>query len=379
MDSEEFDLLVQQLYDSVLAPQSLPEALAALTRWLEGDTCHLVGFDGQSGAPLLSTSIGLDEGIGSEYVAHYAAIDPRRMVAAGNLKTGELLLCHEHFDARFVSRSEFFQDYLLPIGVHFTLASTLISDDTRKIQLAFHRYLGHEQFSPREADRLQRLIPHLQRAMTLMFRCHDLSQQSLLASNGLAASSFALIAVDGFSRLRYCNPAGEALLREAEVMHLHDGVLCLGKDGHKRGAEELASAIRETARSGRPLNLLLGKSKHRDQRYSLTLIRVASCATLPGLLADAVSDGVLCLVAPLDRRRIATARQLMELLDLTAAEARLARALASGESLEHYAKESGLRLPTAKSQLRSVFAKTACERQASLVRLIAAIPVVRDE
>lgn len=379
MDSEKFDLLVRQLYDMVLAPEKLRETLAALTRWLDGDTCHLVGFDGLSGAPLLSTTIGFDEGIGPEYVAHYAAIDPRRQVAAENLKTGELLLCHEHFDARFVSRSEFFQDYLLPIGVHYTLASTLISDETKMIQIAFHRYLGHDRFSSFEADRLQRLIPHLQRAMALMFRCHDLSRQSLLASNGLTAASLALIAVDGFSRLRYCNPAGEALLREAELMHLHDGVLCLGKGSHKRGAEELASAIRETSRSGRPLNLLLGKSKHGDQRYSLTLIRVASCATLPGLLAGAVSDGVLCLVAPLDRRRIATARQLMELLNLTAAEARLARALAGGESLEHYAKESGLRLPTAKSQLRSVFAKTACDRQASLVRLIAAIPAVRDE
>ena len=90
-------------------------------------------------------------------------------------------------------------------------------------------------------------------------------------------------------------------------------------------------------------------------------------------------ENVLCLVAPLDRRRFATVRQLMALFNLSAAEARLARALCHGDSLDEYATDQGLKLPTVKTQLRSVFAKTGTERQASLIRLLSGIPVVRDE
>ena len=66
-------------------------------------------------------------------------------------------------------------------------------------------------------------------------------------------------------------------------------------------------------------------------------------------------------------------------IQFSAAEARLARALCHGDSLDEYATDQGLKLPTVKTQLRSVFAKTGTERQASLIRLLSGIPVVRDE
>lgn len=378
MESEDFDCLVGQLYDAALVPEKLPETLAALTRWLEGDTCHLVGWDGQSGAPLLSTTIGLDEGVGPDYAAHYAAIDPRRLIAEQKLSAGELLLCHEHFDTRFVSHSEFFQDYLLPIGIHHTLASTLIDNEEQLVQIAFQRYVGHEHFSARETHFLQRLMPHLRRSITLMLRCNDLRQQSTLADCGLAATSLALIAVDRAGRLLYCNPSGDALLREGEVIRLRDGLLCLGKGSRKSNSENLASAINQTARSGRPLHLLLGHDKHSHRRFSLTLRALPEQGNIPVLASVSMASSVLCILAPLDSHRIATTRQLMEILGLSPAEARLARALAGGESLEDYARESELRMSTVKTQLRSVFVKTSCDRQASLVRLIMAIPPVRD-
>ncbi len=87
---------------------------------------------------------------------------------------------------------------------------------------------------------------------------------------------------------------------------------------------------------------------------------------------------MLCLVAPLDHRRTATVHQLMKLFGLSAAEARLARALASGETLEAYARENALKMPTVKTQLQATFAKTGTDRQAALVRLIMGIPAVRD-
>ena len=54
--------------------------------------------------------------------------------------------------------------------------------------------------------------------------------------------------------------------------------------------------------------------------------------------------------------------------------ARLARALAAGETLAFYASESALKLPTVKSRLRAEFEKTGPDRQAAMVRLMTGLP-----
>ncbi|WP_374683654.1 helix-turn-helix transcriptional regulator, partial [Accumulibacter sp.] len=88
-------------------------------------------------------------------------------------------------------------------------------------------------------------------------------------------------------------------------------------------------------------------------------------------------DRVICLITPFDPRRVATVQQLMSLFGLTPAEARLAKAIGIGETLEVYAENSGLKVSTVRSQLKSIFAKTGTGRQTDLVRLISGIPVMR--
>lgn len=58
---------------------------------------------------------------------------------------------------------------------------------------------------------------------------------------------------------------------------------------------------------------------------------------------------------------------------LTAAEARVAQALAGGKSLSDAAKAMRITRSTAKSHLDAVFAKTGCRRQAQLVHLMACL------
>ncbi len=138
-------------------------------------------------------------------------------------------------------------------------------------------------------------------------------------------------------------------------------------------------AIRETAHTGRVINLLLHPINYQQQRYSLALVRLNCQKQKLGSSNVAVVGDVLCLIAPLDRRRFATVRQLMDLFGLSAAEARLARAICHGDSLEEYASDLGLKMPTVKTQLRSIFTKTDTDRQAALVRLLSGIPVVREQ
>lgn len=57
------------------------------------------------------------------YNVHYGALDPRRQLAAN--RAGTVIACHHHFDKRFVSGSEFYQDFFLPIGLRYSMGASL--------------------------------------------------------------------------------------------------------------------------------------------------------------------------------------------------------------------------------------------------------------
>jgi len=69
---------------------------------------------------------------------------------------------------------------------------------------------------------------------------------------------------------------------------------------------------------------------------------------------------------------------MRSLFDLTPSEARVARGLAAGETLEEIAANGGVAITTVRSQLRQVLEKTGCTRQAEIVALLANVTLDRS-
>jgi DNA-binding CsgD family transcriptional regulator len=65
---------------------------------------------------------------------------------------------------------------------------------------------------------------------------------------------------------------------------------------------------------------------------------------------------------------------LRELYGLTPAESALATLLAEGKTLQEAAGLRGVTHQTARSQLKSIFSKTATRRQSELLRLLLSLP-----
>ncbi|MBN9552947.1 MAG: helix-turn-helix transcriptional regulator, partial [Alphaproteobacteria bacterium] len=65
---------------------------------------------------------------------------------------------------------------------------------------------------------------------------------------------------------------------------------------------------------------------------------------------------------------------LTSLYDLTPAEARLAAALSSGQSLEAAAAAGQITVKSARTYLERIFAKTGTNRQSGLVALLRSVP-----
>jgi DNA-binding CsgD family transcriptional regulator len=371
MKEEDFDRLVGLIYDSALDPGLWQETMRNLANQMEADTFHLLGWNSQEQAVTLGVvDASWNNGV-DLYNHHYGSINPCRELAtqAGH---GVVIAGHHLFDDKFISKSEFYQDLWLKHGLRYVMGGCLVRTDTTDVVLGLMRGPERGHYTPEQEAVMVRLMPHFNRSLRLMEHTQATTRSGELAAAGQNAASLAVIAVNKLGQLLYCNRNGEALLKAAETVRIRHGVLTCANESEEKGWNDILALIVKT---GRPANLLLNNSVKPDERYSVTL------TPLPKRDAFALAgepDGVLCLIVPLDHRRMATAGQLMQLFGLTAAEARLARALAAGDTLEFYAAESDLKLPTVKSQLRSVFEKTGADRQAALVRLTAGIPAVRE-
>lgn len=217
--------------------------------------------------------------------------------------------------------------------------------------------------------------PDWRRVIELFMHCRALREFADHAASWAHTSHVAAIIVTQNGAVLDCDYRGESFLKAANILRMLEGQLCCTDVSFQ---PQFNSSFRETAVTGRTTNILLHAPDQPDKRFSLTLTRMQQRPSALNGGDPANTSDVLCLVAPLDGRRIATARQLMDFFGLSGAEARLARAICHGDSVEEYARDQGLRLPTVRTQLSSIFNKTGTERQATLVRLIAGIPVVRD-
>ena len=78
----------------------------------------------------------------------------------------------------------------------------------------------------------------------------------------------------------------------------------------------------------------------------------------------------LLVITAVARPQIASAQVIQGLFDLTPAEAKVARGIAAGKTVDDLANEAGLAVGTVRQQLKSVFSKTGVSRQTELVAVL---------
>lgn len=160
----------------------------------------------------------------------------------------------------------------------------------------------------------------------------------VIAATSGFASYFDDLLLDGPRRLRIIDSEGDALLA-SELMRMD------------RGGGGCSVAVRDPSKHGRAiLHLLPARLDARD------------------LFSDI---GAFAILAHPDNKSIPGADLIAALFDLTPAEARVARGIASGATLSALAAQWKVSEETVKSQLKKIFVKTSTRRQSELAALIA--------
>lgn len=367
MDSvDRFHQIVAAIYDAALQPELWPTALQSVSDSLHCDLFHAFVWDVAEQRQLIGWATPSPEtaAMHDAYSLHFGRIDPRRTVAEA-LAPGEVFRCHDHIDARAVDASEFYQDFLLPFGLRYMIGSTLMRTSRHQISLALLRAKGRPEFTDAEAAWARLLVPHLQRASTLLLRQAQAIDLVRAEDEALDRWDTGVALLDDHGAVLHLNASAKSLVDSAPGLRLVGGRL-VAQDA--QAADAFVAALHQLHVDGQSRDVLIpGRTP-----IVVTLCRAPS-ATVAGPTKD---GGVRCwaFIAPLARRRLPEAARLVALFKLTPAEARLARAIAAGHSLAEAASECGVKPSTVRSQMLAVLAKTGARRQQELAAMLSRLP-----
>jgi DNA-binding CsgD family transcriptional regulator len=177
----------------------------------------------------------------------------------------------------------------------------------------------------------------------------------------LAANRSALESVDSEHGLQITN--GRLRAADPSENQSLQRLLTQAISPHLRETSDPASAIGITApNGGAPLPLLI------------------SPLSTPGFESEGPEAAAVVFLGDTQLARVTGVSILRNIYGLTGAEAELARLLAEGLSLEQVALHRNVKLTTARTQLKQVFAKTGAKRQSDLVRIVLnGITALRDD
>ena len=273
----------------------------------------------------------------------------------GTVATDSMLLPRETLQA-----SEFYNDWSRPQGYLSVMGATLLVEDGWRVEFVVP---GKHEFGPKQIKLYHAIAPHLARAVQLTHRLGRAEMERAVAADALDRQSQALVVVNSESRVLFANRAANALFGNG--LSLHDGTLRVGVNGQTAELQRMVAgcAKADLGNSGGHIAISRGPGR---SAVSLLIIPAKS---QPGWLA---SRHPCAMIFVTDPEAISTpeASFLQKQFGLTPAEAVLARELLNGDGIEAAAKRIGIGVPTARTHLRRVLAKTGTSRQAELVRLM---------
>lgn len=355
--------LIDQIYEAVQTPDLLMPAYQAVAEQCGGFAAHYLSVELQQ-TNVFESQVN-DANLSSAeraYADYYISIDPR-LPWYSNGAVGEWRVDQQIFDERYIQRSEIYNDFLKPADCKRLALCQLRKTPKDFTSLSILRPHDAGDFLETELQHLQRFSTHLVRATELRMRLKQTELALHSAQGALEYLPYGTVWLDASGRIAWISPSAEIQLASSDGLYTQASRLhCTSPQLNRQLNTALTRATQAMGREGSWFHI------PRSSQPTPWLLSI-----LPGLLPEPGRDTPHALAIIQDGKGPALphALQLQQLYGLTGAEARLALGLLNNDTLAEYAARWHLSLPTVKTHLRNLFAKTGTHRQAELLRRIA--------
>ena len=374
MELVQFSALVETLYEAAVMPMGWQGASARIAAAFNAGSCALQIRD--TAAPqtaITSFTDNYDAKSLNDYETYFHARDPY-VQAAMKAGIGTALLSHEVIAKQDFMNTELFNDFGKRIGVCHLVGAMLPLSASIIGGIGIHRAHDRPVFSTEDKRNFGLLMPHLVRALQLHHRLHGLDREKRIGFAALEALGVGVMAANEGARLLFANRIASALLQAGQGITLSHGHLRAQIAAHNA---PLQKAIADAGSMRRGASLSAGGLIAMPRALGSPLSLLVCPLPTDALSSDLDGATAIIFINNPDDARSPAQATLMAQFGLTPAEAKLAAGLLDGKQLEEYAQQNGLSLHTVKAQLKQVFAKTGCTRQAEFIRLALSNPILR--
>jgi DNA-binding CsgD family transcriptional regulator len=299
----------------------------------------------------------------STYRDQFFAMDPFVNLPPGRVVTQRELVP----DAELLD-SDYYRDYLEPIGVFHILGVDTVEPDGFTARLRIARQREEKAFGAEHKALCERILPHLRRAIQIHARLTRAESERDVYAGAVEQLSVATVILDEQQRVLSTNSVAETILSHGDGIGIQDQRLQLARRSENDALQEIIGSTIQAQRTG---STGVARALRVSRPSGLAdLGLVIRPVTAPQWDEGQASPCLAIFISDPGQQDSASSQTLGELFQLTPAEATLAIKLARGMSLAEVSAEQHISQHTARAQLKSIFAKTGVTRQAELVRLV---------
>lgn len=363
--------LIDSIYEGALSDSAWICALTQLMHLVNGSGALLMIFDPTTSALVRMDNIRMDPEAMDAYDKYWVHHDPR-LAPALTMPVGKVFSERSLVPERAWRSSEILNELLIPNDVSQIAATWIEKSDRRVVSLAIQRSSSAPPFCRDELNWIQGVVPHLRRSLVIKDRLGFANCRFSTVIELMDRLPFGLLLVDRDRRIIESSQPARITLARHDGVFSRSGILQCVDNRHTADLIRLiqsGSSDPESSSAGGSITIRRGGS---EKPLILSVIPIS--------IADAlyISPHVAACVVIFDPNSAveATPAVIRQSLGVSPAEARLVAALSQGFSLKEAADQLCVTINTARTQLKSVFAKTECRSQRALLAQVATSPAL---
>lgn len=366
---DQFDRIVAMLYEAAVDPALWPAALAATGQALGGIGAQALIWNKHTHHPLFSATGGpFSSEHENAYVTYYSKIDPHHKTAL-SLPIGQIFISSNYFDAGYVRNSEFYNDFLIPIGSRHVAGLRLAEEQHTYSSIGIQRASDQGTFAEFDIKLLKRLAPHLRASIRLQGQLDSIAGHYALTNGIVDEMTIAIAIVEKTRAIRLMNKSMETLIRNSEGFKWENGRLHLvDVDDDRRLGTLIFTAARGRGETAPPnsgaISATCGAGKN-DVFVYVTPFKSA-------VFRDKVYGDSAALVIATKSPEIdhLPAQRISVMFDITISEAEVALCLTLGLSPKEIAHRRRTSVDTVRSQIKSIHSKLEVNTLAELLLIL---------
>lgn len=371
--------VIDRIYQASLDTECWPEAVQSVAALYDSDKALMMTPGQLPHEGGLAVPVGIPVSAMQEWETRYAPHDVwvQQSVARGLFQQGRVVCDEDLYPHEALLATVWYREFLSRIGVARLLSGVVFGADSPgspPALISVFRGIEAQPFVARDRELHALLIPHISRALGILFRLRDAEMRMATSLAALDRSASGIVLIGESGHVVFANRAAQDLLRQEDGLMLKTlpgslAVLC-ARDPRDNAAlmaavaQCLKPAVLAVAHFGQVLPIRRPSGR---MAYALNL---SSLPVTHDFGSGPDRAHAIIFIRDPEQPPALELDQLRRHFGLTAAECRLLPHLCSGETLAALARTLGLSEATVKTQMRGIFEKTQTRRRAQLVQLL---------